>query len=97
MGFRPRLGISGGGFLAFGHLEHNIGGVCRRAFRFWRADALDLYAGDTLAIHFDDGKPGIAKIKTLAALRNEAKLIENERSEERRVGEEGRSRWSPYH
>src|SRR2546430_12129971 len=35
--------------------------------------------------------------RTSASLRREWRKIQVDRSEERRVGKEGRSRWSPYH
>src|SRR5712664_3629468 len=38
-----------------------------------------------------------AKVELEEALRTEALLLGRRRSEERRVGKECRSRWSPYH
>src|ERR1700746_1938216 len=72
-----RLRISGG-FLAFGELERDVGGVRRRALGFGRTDALDFYTSNALAVHFDDGEMIIVKIKTFAALGNEPELVEHE-------------------
>src|ERR1039457_5237274 len=40
---------------------------------------------------------GKANHGVLGAVRDEQSLLERHRSEERRVGKECRSRWSPYH
>src|SRR2546430_6039158 len=51
-------------------------------------------------IHTLDANPKGKKCRAMAGLIEEGKdLMEEdaERSEERRVGKEGRSRWSPYH
>src|SRR5260370_2573366 len=42
------------------------------------ARALNFYAGDALAVHFDDREAVVSVLKTFAAARNEAELVENE-------------------
>ena len=41
--------------------------------------------------------PGDLQIRSLSDIGFEGEIPETERSEERRVGKECRSRWSPYH
>src|SRR5438045_6526470 len=50
----------------------------RQASLGGRANALDLNAGNTLAIHFDDREPKTSVLKTLTALGNKAKLVQHE-------------------
>src|SRR5258708_37887103 len=40
---------------------------------------------------------GMAVAQAQHALREMADMLKKDRSEERRVGKEGRSRWAPYH
>src|SRR2546425_5966113 len=54
-----------------------------------------LAMGCDRAIHLND--PAWANVDTLTTARALAAVIKQERSEERRVGKECRSRWSPYH
>ena len=45
----------------------------------WRGtDALNLYAGDALAVHLDNREAMVSVLKTFAAARNKAELIEHE-------------------
>src|SRR2546425_7373141 len=44
-----------------------------------------------------EGEPGDQRVLTYGDLRREVSKFANVRSEERRVGKECRSRWSPYH
>src|SRR4029077_16673391 len=41
-------------------------------------DALNLYAGDALAVHFDNRETMISELKAFAAARNETELVEDE-------------------
>src|SRR5256886_10921965 len=61
----------------------------------WLATAIHKYGGDASIVR-------VQSIDNISAPQligrfAEARAREYERSEERRVGEEGRSRWSPYH
>ena len=44
-----------------------------------------------------ESRPGVVRIQTEELQSKQFSLIMNTRSEERRVGKECRSRWSPYH
>src|SRR3989454_12627934 len=50
-----------------------------------------------IIIKADQGGPAEALADALAQLSTPEVKVEVVRSEERRVGKEGRSRWSPYH
>ena len=52
--------------------------------------------GFGIALKIDDGNAKASEIAFLAILRSLG-AIDDDRSEERRVGKECRSRWSPYH
>src|SRR5258708_38217393 len=44
-----------------------------------------------------NGLPGLSQLPVLGTLFRSRDYVNNQRSEERRVGKECRSRWSPYH
>ena len=54
---------------------------------------------EKLSDYGDDGKEPAAMASFFAKVKSEVKLMSEhpDRSEERRVGKECRSRWSPYH
>ena len=76
-----------------------------------RATGKTLYILDepTIGLHFDDVKKLLSCLQRLVDNKNTVLIIEHnldvvkcadyiiDRSEERRVGKECRSRWSPYH
>src|SRR5229473_1606897 len=72
------LGILPRGFRIFGWLQHGFRNPLRLAFIFSGTNALNLDAGDALAVHFHDREAKIAVLEAFAALGNEAQLVENE-------------------
>ena len=59
-----------------------------------------LYENSVARVILDDGKGNVldsVMMKDLHQLLDEFSVNKNLRSEERRVGKECRSRWSPYH
>ena len=70
-----------------------------------RASKRDISTYDNLSLYFDTvrletdfekARPHYERIYDIAA-QQKVKLALTDRSEERRVGKECRSRWSPYH
>src|SRR5437016_12754810 len=54
-------------------------------------------AGGAAAQERDHADVGVVTVDPLDAAFRELKLVQRRRSEERRVGKECRSRWTPYH
>ena len=67
----------------------------------------ELYSGDSIAVVGSNGSGKSTLLKVILSLlvpskgkveyKNDQKVLTDDRSEERRVGKECRSRWSPYH
>src|SRR2546430_502545 len=83
-------GLGVGRRLAFDEWKGRLWVICPKCSR-WNLAPLDdrLERIDALARAARDGR--------VAAASEQVALIRWQRSEERRVGEECRSRWSPYH
>src|SRR3712207_7384426 len=74
----------------------------RRHTRYWRDWSSDVCSSDLpLAAMSRDGKEEAMRFRTTIELGGKTatgmRVPEEIRSEERRVGKERRSRWSPYH
>ena len=63
--------------MAFVRRRRGRGSLSRTITRC-RRDALNLDTGDALAVHLDDREAIVSVLKTFAAARNEAELVENE-------------------
>ncbi len=74
MGLRRLCRLNGLGFVRRRRGRGSLSGTIA-----WRGtNALNLYAGDALAVHLDNREAMVSVLKTFAAARNEAELIENE-------------------
>ena len=101
VGNTPLIPIRLGGYTVWGKCEFmNPGGSVKdRMATYILDDAEDrkiIKKGDTL-IEATSGNTGIAFAMLAAERGYKMKIVMPSRSEERRVGKECRSRWSPYH
>ena len=71
-------------------LGHSMGGLVARA-------ALTHGSGKQVSQLIMLGTPNAGSLAAVQALRGTYSVVRGGRSEERRVGKECRSRWSPYH
>src|SRR2546429_1085766 len=97
-GFQPKLsdGSKKSRLVFLGNIQPDL----QRGVREQVPDA-DLVALDTMNLWIDTTRDSLQKtievVDLLIVNDAEARQIAEERSEERRVGKECRSRWSPYH
>src|SRR2546426_6707589 len=70
----------------------------RPMWTYWNLQEGEIHVDPLSFATADGGAPAVIHLDTDAPLyTDDGKLVTDERSEERRVAKECRSRWSPYH